>query len=195
MRRRVSTRLSAAILAIATLTGHISIQEAMATAPGGTPRTAQSLAEGMPDPIKPITSVGTDIAPTNGRLPMDYAKSALPSQRVAPSEQAAEGPWTEVPWEAPGTCHRPLYFENPSLERHGYTLGLLQPFASAGHFLGSTAILPYRMAAEPTCDCVYTLGHERPGTPTPLRYYRPPLSVAGGAAQAATVTGLIFVLP
>ena len=121
--------------------------------------------------------------------------SALPAERVAPPEHVSDGVWTGVRWEAPGTCHRPLYFEDPSLERHGYSLGVAQPFASAAHFVGNTAILPYRMVAEPTCDCVYTLGHERPGTPTPLRYYRPPFSVGGGVAQAGVVTGLIFLLP
>lgn len=155
----------------------------------------RSLSEGMPDPIKPISSLGTDIAAKEGRMPTDYAMTAFPDQRVAAPEQVSDGPWTGFHWEAPGTCHRPLYFENPSLERHGYSLGLAQPFASAAHFVGSAAILPYRMVAEPTCECVYTLGHERPGTATPLRYYRPPLSLSGGVAQAGTVTGLIFLLP
>jgi hypothetical protein len=163
--------------------------------PGGAPHAGGTLSEGMPEPIKPISSVGTNIAPLDGRLPTDYAMTALPVQRIAAPEQVAEGAWTGFHWEAPGTCHNPLYFENPSLERHGYSLGPVQPLASAAHFVGNAAILPYRMVAEPPCDCVYTLGHERPGTPTPLRYYRPPLSLSGGVAQAGTVTGLIFLLP
>lgn len=157
--------------------------------------SGETLAEGLPEPVKPITSLGTDIAPQDGRLPTDYAVKAVPTQRVMAPEEAADCVCTGVEWVAPGTCHRPLYFENPSLERHGYSLGLAQPFASAAHFVGNAAIFPYRFAAEPTCDCVYTLGHERPGTPTPLRYYRPRFSVAGGVAQAGTITGLIFLLP
>lgn len=161
----------------------------------GSATSMKSLSEGLPDPIKPISSLGTNIAPQDGRMPTDYALEAMPNKPVAAPDQEAEGAWTGVHWEAPATCHRPLYFENPSLERHGYSLGLVQPFASAAHFVGNAAILPYRLAAEPTCDCVYTLGHERPGTPTPLRYYRPRFSIAGGVAQAGTVTGLIFLLP
>ena len=157
--------------------------------------TRTSLAEGLPEPVKPITSLGTNIAPQDGRLPTDYAKQSLSSERVMAPEHADDGVWAGVEWVAPGTCHRPLYFENPSLERHGYSLGLAQPFASAAHFVGNAAIFPYRFVAEPTCDCVYTLGHERPGTPTPLRYYRPRFSLAGGVAQAGTITGLIFLLP
>ncbi len=162
---------------------------------GTTDSTARSLSEGMPEPIKPISSLGTNITPEGGRLPTDYATTALPAQRVAAPRQSSDGAWTGFHWEAPGTSHRPLYFENVPLERHGYSLGLAQPFASAAHFVGNTAILPYRMAAEPTGVPIYTLGHERPGTPTPLRYYRPPLSVRGGIAQAGAVTGLIFLLP
>jgi len=168
---------------------------ALGTVPCGANEAGDSLAEGLPEPVKPITSLGTNIAPQEGRLPTDYAKTALPDQRVMAPEQSAEGVYAGVEWVAPGTCHRPLYFENPSLERHGYSLGLAQPFCSAAHFVGNAAILPYRLGAEPTCDCVYTLGHERPGTPTPLRYYRPRFSLAGGVAQAGTITGLIFLLP
>ncbi len=162
---------------------------------GATDSTAHSLSEGMPQPIKPISSLGTNITPQGGRLPTDYAKTALPAQRVVAPQQVSDGAWTGFHWEAPGTSNQPLYFENIPLERHGYSLGLAQPFASAAHFVGNTAILPYRMAAEPPHNSIYTLGHERPGTPTPLRYYRPPLSVRGGIAQAGAVTGLIFLLP
>jgi len=162
---------------------------------GATADTGRSLSEGMPEPIKPISSLGTNIGPQGGRLPTDYAMTALPAQRIVAPLQTSDGAWTGFHWEAPGTRHRPLYFENVPLERHGYSLGLAQPFASAAHFVGNAAILPYRMAAEPPSDSIYTLGHERPGTPTPLRYYRPPLSVRGGMAQAGTVVGLIFLLP
>ncbi len=200
MGRPISALLFAAILiAAATETCRgTELSERLhlaSTLPGAADNPARSLSEGMPDPIKPISSLGTNIAPQDGRLPTDYAMTALPAQRVAAPQQVADGVWTGFHWEAPGTCHRPLYFENPSLERHGHSLGLAQPLASAAHFVGNTAILPYRMVAEPTRDCVYTLGHERPGTPTPLRYYRPPLSLSGGVAQAGTVTGLIFLLP
>jgi len=146
-------------------------------------------------PIKPIGAVSTDITAPQGRLPTDVAAQTLPQTPLLAADHAVEGPWTGYHWVAPGVAHRPLYFENIALERHGYSLGLLQPLASAAHFAGNTAILPYRMGAEPPCRSIYTLGHQRPGTPTPLYYHRPPFSVAGGLAQAGAVTGLIFLLP
>lgn len=156
---------------------------------------AQEAALGLQEPLKPITRIATSIQPQEGRLPTDYAGS-LDSQPVeSPVAAWPNRPWTSVCWTAPGVCHRPLYFEDAALERHGYSFGLVQPLASTAHFVGNVAILPYRLAAEPTCECVYVLGHERPGTPTPMRYYRPPLRVSGGLAEAGVATGLIFLLP
>ncbi len=204
MRRLESALLSAAIL-IGMVTPPCDGNEAAArlfvrgqpgvSSGGAADSAVRSLSDGMPEPIKPISSLGTNIAPQGGRLPTDYAETALPAERVVAPPQISDGAWTGFHWEAPGTRHQPLYFENIPLERHGYSLGLAQPFASAAHFVGNTAILPYRMAAEPPHNSFYTLGHERPGTPTPQRYYRPPLSVRGGIAQAGAVTGLIFLLP
>jgi hypothetical protein len=150
---------------------------------------------GLLEPLKPITSISTSIQPQRGRLPTDHA-GQVDLQRAA-SSAAARPPrgWTGFCWTAPGVCHRPLYFEDAALERHGYSLGLGQPVASTVHFVGNLAILPYRLAAEPTSECVYVLGHERPGTPTPLRYYRPPLRISGGLAEAGVAAGLVFLLP
>ncbi len=195
MRRWLSTSLAVALIGVTPLCDARDWAQRSASPSSSPNGGSRALAEGMPEPIKPITSVGTNTAPQDGRLPMDHAMSAFPAEGIVPPQHASEGAWTGVRWEAPGSCHRPLYFEDPALERHGYSLGLAQPFASAAHFAANTAILPYRLVAEPTCDCVYTLGHERPGTPTPLRYYRPPLSIGGGVAEAGVATGLIFLLP
>lgn len=150
---------------------------------------------GLQEPLKPMASISTSIQPPGGRLPTEYSGQA-DSQRVEfPATAWADRAWDGFCWTAPGVCYRPLYFENVALERHGYSRGLLEPLASTAHFVGNVAILPYRLAAEPTCECVYTLGHERPGTPTPMYYYRPPLRVSGGLAEAGVATGLIFLLP
>lgn len=145
--------------------------------------------------LKPIAGISTSVAPPGGQLPTDYS-GQVESQRVElPAAAWPERPWTGYCWAAPGVCYPPLYFEDAALERHGYSFGLLQPLASTTHFVGNVAILPYHLAAEPACECVYTLGHPRPGTPTPMRWYRPPLRVGGGMAEAGVATGLIFLLP
>ena len=67
-------------------------------------------------------------------------------------------------------CHRPLYFEEINLERYGYGCGwCLQPGASAAHFFGTVPALPYLMTVDCPHECIYTLGHYRPGSCPPWR--------------------------
>jgi hypothetical protein len=98
-------------------------------------------------------------------------------------------------WEAPALCHRPLYFEDENLERHGRSFGLFQPAVSAAHFAGRAAVWPYLAGAYPPHECIYTLGRERPGSCAAYRLYRPPISLRGAVYQGAAVTGLSFVVP
>ncbi|MCA9065290.1 MAG: hypothetical protein KDA96_19610 [Planctomycetaceae bacterium] len=91
--------------------------------------------------------------------------------------------------------NNPLYFEDPNLERCGRGSGCLTNFVSIGHFAANTVILPYRLAAEPPCSCVPSLGD----CPTCNEYgsdaYLPPWSWKGAIAEAGAVTGLIFIIP
>ena len=98
-------------------------------------------------------------------------------------------------WEAPAFCHRPLYFEDENLERHGRSWGCLQPAASTVHFAGRTLAFPYLVGAIPPHECIYTLGRERPGTCAAYRVYRPPVSAHGAATAGATAAGLSFIVP
>jgi hypothetical protein len=72
---------------------------------------------------------------------------------------------------------------------------LLQPILSGAHFFGKIPALPYLVTAEPPHDCVYTLGHYRPGSYAPYHLYHPPLSLRGVAVEAAVLTGLVLALP
>jgi hypothetical protein len=99
-------------------------------------------------------------------------------------------------WKASGLCHKPLYFEQVHMERYGHSWGpVLDPVISGAHFFASVPLLPYHMGLEPPCECIYPLGHYRPGSCAP-HYIEPwPWSIRGGALQAAAVTGLIFAVP
>jgi hypothetical protein len=106
-------------------------------------------------------------------------------------------PWEQSvsTWGSPAFCHRPLYFEDENLERHGRSFGLAQPAVSAAHFAGRGLVWPYLAGAFPPHECIYSLGRERPGSCAAYRLYRPPVSARGAAYQAAAVTGLSFVVP
>jgi hypothetical protein len=98
-------------------------------------------------------------------------------------------------WKAAGYCHKPLYFEDWQLERYGHSHGALDPIFSAAHFFVSLPVLPYKMGVELPWECVYPLGHYRPGNCAPWTIPAVPISGRGLAVQAATVTGIVFLLP
>jgi len=102
---------------------------------------------------------------------------------------------TVVNWVAPATCHQPLYFAEPNLERHGYSIGPLQPALSAAHFFGRLPALPYLAVSQRQCQCSYTLGQFRPGSPAPYVWQLPQWSPAGGLVEAVTVVGIISAFP
>ncbi|MEO1497969.1 MAG: hypothetical protein AAFV43_12550 [Planctomycetota bacterium] len=180
---------------------------------------AQPAAESVATPTalvnRSITELGVEIAPSDGVFPTDYAvarheetgheeighttSDAMTEGAVAsrPLAAAYRGwPLFARSWTPACTAHRPLYFEEVNAERYGYAYApCLQPAVSAAHFFGSAVALPYRLGAEPPCECVYTLGHYRPGDCAPYRAQRWPASARGAGWQAATVVGLIALVP
>jgi hypothetical protein len=102
---------------------------------------------------------------------------------------------TMMTWKAAGYCHKPLYFEDWSLERYGHSYGALDPVLSAAHFFVTLPVLPYKLGVELPWECVYPLGYYRPGSCAPWTVPAVPISCRGFALEAATVTGLVFLLP
>jgi hypothetical protein len=101
-----------------------------------------------------------------------------------------------VAWTASGLCHKPLYFEETGLERYGHSTGpYLEPLFSSAHFFLTLPILPYKMGLKTPNECVYTLGHYRPGSCAPYLVPPVPLSVRAGLFQAGAVVGAAYLLP
>jgi hypothetical protein len=79
-------------------------------------------------------------------------------------------PMDTYTWITPVFYHKPLYFEQPNLERYGIgTHRLLQPAASSIHFFGSIPLLPYKVLTQHPCEKYYTLGNRRPGNCVPVQ--------------------------
>jgi hypothetical protein len=74
-------------------------------------------------------------------------------------------------WDALALCHGPLYFQDLNAERYGYHYGCCQSVYSGIMFFARCGLLPYSVLAECPCECVYTLGYDRPGNCVPLRWY------------------------
>ena len=99
-------------------------------------------------------------------------------------------------WKASALCHKPLFFEDEHLERYGHSWApCCQPLVSGAHFFTRLPILPYCMGVEPPNECIYALGHYRPGSCAPYMCNPVPLSARGALFQAGAVVGAAAVLP
>lgn len=162
---------------------------------------------------RPISSLKATLRRTEGDLPPNLASPHLAQMDPLVHPFAESRPWvlTSFEWTAPGTKHLPLLFEEPNLERLGYThrchcnmfgyetspevAEFLQPLVSGGHFLGNAVIVPYRSGIQPLDAPVYTLGVDRPGSPHCHRDHELPLNLRGAVYQAGVATGLVFLIP
>lgn len=150
--------------------------------------------------IRPIGDLGADIAFKPGPLPEKYDRLAAEKFARAGEVVAAFGsdrPWPPFTYAyvAPGLCHRPLYFEEPNVERYGYQLGCVQSVVSGAHFFATVPFLPYKMVLSHPHDCRYTLGQYRPGDYTPFQRTRFVWDTKAAAAQMGVVVGLVFLIP
>lgn len=158
----------------------------------------QESAEELSVPPEPEPHMGVpvtvDIRPPDGAVPKNRAPNSWEATRKFPSGRK----WGDLfySWVSPGICHRPLYFEEVNLERYGLTrAGRFQPLCSGAHFFGNAMLLPYRVIAEPSCQCTYVLGHHRPGDCVCYQRHWPPLRSTAGLFQTGTVVGLVYLLP
>lgn len=147
---------------------------------------------------RPFHEFGINIAMPAGETPTDFATTCWQPINDSAGPLAGTRAWavSSFAWDATSLCHRPLYFEEYNLERYGYgCCEALQPAASAAHFFGTLPALPYCMAVDCPGECIYTLGHYRPGSCNPKRCIWPPLSPRAILAEGGVWTGLVFLIP
>lgn len=65
-------------------------------------------------------------------------------------------------WMASGLHANPTYFEDVDAENYGIT-HFLQPARSGLKFYSDVLLLPWEMKNHCPSECIYSLGHERPG--------------------------------
>lgn len=146
----------------------------------------------LPEGLTPIGSLSHEIPRGQGRLPVLCPMST--EERPAPSTRG----WQPVTftWKASALCHKPAYFEQVHVERYGHSVGpILQPLVSGAHFFLTVPILPYKMGLYPPTECIYTLGHYRPGSCAPYMLDPLPLSLRAALMQAGAWTAGVFVVP
>lgn len=145
----------------------------------------------------PLASMSTSIALPAGSLPTNVAHVCA-AETPPTGDRRLYGGWACVEHHWSATCmhHRPLYFEEINAERYGYTVSYaLQPVISAAKFFATIPALPYKMVVERPRDCIYTLGHYRPGSCVPRRCNRWPLNFGASAVETGVIAGLILLIP
>lgn len=152
---------------------------------------------------RPLAVLGINIATKAGEgkqgqaIPDNEAVELQGLYRSAPNHIAGiPQPWVSstFQWTAPSFYHRPLYFEQVNLERYGHfhRNWLLQSALSTAHFFGTIPSLPYRIGTDHPHECVYTLGHRRPGNCNPHQRHLQARSPSGLALQAIMTAGSVF---
>jgi hypothetical protein len=147
--------------------------------------------------FRPMNKVGVNITPGQGTLPPNPAAARFKEagELVQTTGFSRSEPVTQFEWESPAMAHRPLFFEEVNLERHGYHVKHLQPFLSAAHFFGRVPAMPYLAASQRSRVSNYTLGHYRPGSCAPYVWYYPRPSLTGATIEGALITGLLLAIP
>lgn len=154
--------------------------------------------------FRALQQITLDISPPTMSMarPVNYAAEALP--RMANEQPFYRGDVIDygfsdnspVPPIGLGMCYQPLYFQELNAERYGRTWGIFQPAVSVASFYGRIPLLPYMAFAYPARRCTYHAHWALPGYKIPQREHYPiSLSPAGGAAEAATIIGIILLIP
>lgn len=104
-------------------------------------------------------------------------------------------PDVAMQWVPPIAYYYPLYFQDSPMERYGHTYHpLIQPLVSNARFGAQFILMPYQMAIMPPWEMQTALGWYRPGDATPRLHYQVPLSAKAAIVEAATVTGIHFLV-
>jgi hypothetical protein len=141
----------------------------IAAIPASLERQDSSVAQntrGVDSMFRPLADidVGPGIFPTS--LPDDQSREL--NERYSSTNYPGNYQPRIAVWDAPNIRYQPLYFEDVSLERYGYTRGpLVQPVASAAYFGASLFAMPLNMVRQHPGSCTTPLGFCRPGSPAP----------------------------
>lgn len=106
--------------------------------------------------------------------------------------------WSQVTylWKASGVCSKPLYFEQPNLERYGHSWGpAVQPIICGAHFFTRLPALPYAMGIATPNECIYPLGYYRPGSCAPYTINAIPFTWRAAVFEAGAWVGGAAIVP
>jgi hypothetical protein len=135
----------------------------------------------------------------NGLVPKS-GSSRSTEQVLLPTGISRGMQYTRVCWRASNIRHFPLYFEDAMLERHGHTRCFLgfevaQSLVSGAKFFGTIPLLPYLGTLRPRTDCIYALGHYRPGSCAPCLRDNIPYDAKAAIVESASAAAFFWGVP
>ena len=171
--------------------GGAPIPASVGNAPAATPRGATVDCTELIR-LKSIRDISYDIrpAPSIDRLPDECTVDSEPYYGRHFSQSC-------FMWKASALSTQAAYFEDVQLDRYGNTIvcPALQPVVSGAKFFATIPLLPYKMGVTPPNECVYTLGHRRPGNCAPYMVEPLPISLRGALFQTGAVAGAVIAVP
>lgn len=136
-----------------------------------------------------MTNVGT------GKLPTP-PENNFDDQVWLPDGIARGAAFQCVHWRASQLQYNPLYFQDVPLERHGHRCaGCFQPLVSGAKFYSTIAIYPYLRTLRRPQECIYSLGHYRPGTPAPCLKQHIPYDKRAAAVETLSLATFFWAMP
>ncbi len=132
------------------------------------------------------------------KFPTDATEGKLPASRPLPTGLDRTQPAFPIvkQWEHGGFCHKPLYFQDTMLERHGHErFPYMQPVASGVRFFGTLPVLPYLMTLHPPQEDISVLGHYRAGSAAPCLRERPPYDKHALRVQVLSAGAAAVIIP
>jgi hypothetical protein len=163
-----------------------------------------------PQPAAPAQPRDTMASDLRTQTQLDISRAPSPAEARPIKAIPVPEDWVPLPprnwtpqrkyWAAAATCHLPLYFQDPVLERYGHSVEqfvgpigrfltypiddptqstqrvqMAQPFVSAGLMGLQIIAWPYNLIMDPPWETQYDLGYYRPGDNIPTDLYWLPL--------------------
>ncbi len=156
-------------------------------------RRSRATNKHLNDLLKPVRQI--DLRSGSEGRPVPENRAAMVTADGAPFHVTAMG-YPVPPPDRYTICqsHRPLYFEQPNLERCGSGFGLFQNAVSGATFLANTIMLPYK-AGKHRPDCEVPAGGDcKTCQSVPIDGDLLPIDRRGVTMELAAIAGFTFLL-
>lgn len=139
--------------------------------------------------------IRTDLGPEKSGDKFPTAQPLVPAQTKYEPKTVNYSP-SVLLREPNYVVHRRLYFEEMNGERAGWDAGPAQGLISSYYFYRDVVLFPCKFASGCRTPYDASSGKCMPGDPTPYYCYPPSdLTLFGGTAGAAFITGVAFIFP